>query len=66
MTDLEKYLAKLDAVVRVEEVTTKITCYNCFGDKVDERVKTTSSFYTLRKDKETGMYNWVKGNEEDK
>ena len=61
MTDFEKLAAKTHNAFCVEETTTKTSYYNCFGDKIDEDIKTISSLYTFREDKETGMFNWVKG-----
>ena len=61
MTDLEKLYAKTQNKFCVEEITTKTSFYNCFGEKIDENIKTTSEIYILRKDNETGMFNWVKG-----
>lgn len=66
MTDLEKLLAKTQNVLCVEEITTKTSYYNCFGDKINEDIKTTSSFYTFRKCNTLNDIGWVKGNEEDK
>ena len=65
MTDLEKLAAKTQNAFCVKETTTKTSYYNCFGEKIDEDIKINSELYTFKKDKETGMYNWVKGNEED-
>ena len=62
MTDLEKLVAKTQKALCVEEITTKISYYNCFGDKIDEDVKTTSSFYTFKEDAENlNDIGWVKG-----
>ncbi len=64
MTDLEKLAAKTQKVLCVEEVTTKISYYNCFGDKIDEDVKTVSSFYTFKDKEEAENLNdigWIKG-----
>ena len=64
MTDWEKLVAKTQKVLCVEEITTKISYYNCFGDKIDEDVKTTSSFYTFKKDTENlNDIGWIKGEE---
>lgn len=64
MTDLEKLLAKTQKKFCVKETTTKTSCYNCFGDKIDEDIKITSVLYTFKEDKETGIYNWVIGDTE--
>lgn len=61
MTDLEKLYASTQNKFCVEETTTKTSYYNCFGEKIDDKIKTTSEIYIFRQDKETGMYNWVKG-----
>lgn len=66
MTDLEKLVAKTQNVLCVEEITTKTSYYNCFGDKINEDIKTTSSFYTFRNSNTLNEIGWVKGNEEDK
>ncbi len=60
MNELEKLFVKKQAVLCVRETTTKITQYNCFGDKISEDITETSSFYTL-KEEEDGRFNWVKG-----
>lgn len=57
MTDWEKLVAKTQNAFCVEEVTTKKTYYDCFGDKIDEQVKTTSTLYQFDKD----TSEWVKG-----
>ena len=64
MTDLEKLVARTENAMCVEEVTTKQTYFNCFGEKTKEEVKTTTEFYMFDKDK----IKWIKGitNEEDK
>lgn len=59
MSDLEKYIAKTQKAFCVEEVATKTTYYNCFGEKIDQQVKTSSTIY--RFDKDTGK--WEKGGE---
>ena len=61
MTDLEKLYAKTQNKFCVEETTTKTSYYNCFGEKIDEDIKTTCELYIFKQDKETGMFNWVKG-----
>lgn len=66
MTDLEKLVAKTQNKFCVKETTTKTSYYNCFGDKIDENIKVTSELYLFKEDKETGIYKWIKGNEEDK
>ena len=57
MTDIEKLVAKVTNAICVEEVTTKTTYYNCFGDKIDENTKTNSSVFIFDKTK----CDWVKG-----
>ena len=57
MTDIEKLVAKGTNALCVEEVTTKTTYYNCFGDKIDESIKTTSSVFIFDETK----CEWVKG-----
>lgn len=62
MTDLEKLVAKTQKTLCVKEITTKISYYNCFGDKIDEDVKTESSFYIFKEDAESIKdIGWVKG-----
>ena len=61
MTDLEKLFAKTQNKFCVEETTTKTSYYNCFGEKIDEEIKTNCVLYTFREDKETGMFDWVEG-----
>ena len=62
MTDLEKLIAKTQNAVCVEETTTKHTYFNCFGDKVDEKITTESEVYIFDEKKAE----WVKGIKEDK
>lgn len=57
MTDLEKLIAKTRNAICVEEVTTKQTYYNCFGDKTEETTKTVSEVFIF--DDIKGE--WVKG-----
>lgn len=57
MTDLEKLIAKTNNVFCVEEVTTKQTFYNCFGDKTEEKTKTVSEVFVFDDIK----CEWVKG-----
>lgn len=57
MTDLEKLLAKTRNALCVEEVTTKHTYFNCFGDKIDEKITTTASVFVFDEKKAE----WVKG-----
>ena len=57
MTDIEKLVAKTQNAVCIEEVTTKVTYYNCFGDSISEDISTTKSVFVF--DKTTGE--WVKG-----
>ncbi len=62
MTDFAKLVAKTKKVLCVEEITTKTSYYNCFGDKIDEDVKTASSFYTFKEDAENlNNTGWIKG-----
>lgn len=61
MTDLEKLYAKTQNKFCIEETTTKTSYYNCFGEKIDEDIKTTSTLYTFKQDKESGVFNWIKG-----
>lgn len=64
MNDLEKLFAKTDKVLCVEEIITKRTYYNRFGDKVDEDTHTTSTFYTFKQDTENIKdIGWIKGQE---
>lgn len=62
MTDLEKLVAKTQNAICVEEVTTKHTYYNCFGDKIEEKTKTVSEVFIF--DDINGE--WVKGTKENK
>ena len=57
MTDIEKLVARTQKAVCVEEVTKKVTYYNCFGDIIDKNATVTNSIYVF--DKATGE--WVKG-----
>ena len=57
MTDLEKLVAKTRSAICVEEVTTKLTYYNCFGDNIEEKTKTISEVFIF--DDIKGE--WVKG-----
>ena len=62
MTDLEKLFAKTQNAICVEEVTTKRTYYNCFGDSIEEKTKTVSEVFIF--DDIKGE--WVKGTKENK
>ena len=64
MTDLKELFAKAQNKFCVVETTTNTSYYNCFGDKINEDIKTTSELYILKEDKETGVFNWVKGDTE--
>lgn len=57
MTDIEKLLAKTRNALCVNEVTTKTTYYNCFGDMIDEKITTKSEVYIFDENKAE----WVKG-----
>lgn len=57
MTDIEKLVARTQKAVCVEEITKKVTYYNCFGDIIDKDVTVTNSIYVF--DKTTGE--WIKG-----
>lgn len=61
MTDLEKLVARTKSVLCVEETTTKITYYNCFGDKINEEINTATEFYTYN----TSESGWIKGKGEE-
>lgn len=62
MTDWEKLVAETRNAICVEEVTTKKTYYNCFGDMIDEKTKTVSEVFIF--DDIKGE--WVKGTKENK
>lgn len=62
MTDIEKLLAKTRSAFCVEEVTTKRTYFNCFGDKIDENTSTRSEIFIYDKDN----IEWHKGLKENK
>ena len=57
MTDIEKMLAKTRNAFCVEEVTTKRTFFNCFGDKIDEDITVNSEVFIFDENK----IEWHKG-----
>ena len=62
MSDIEKMLAKTRNAFCVEEITTKTTYFNCFGDKIDEKTTITSSVFVF--DETKGV--WHKGLQKEK
>ena len=57
MSDIEKLLAKTRNAFCVKEITTTLTYFNCFGDKIDEDTTTSSEVFIFDKDK----ISWHKG-----
>ena len=57
MTDWEKLVAETQNAICIKEVTTKQTYYNCFGDSIEEKTKTTSEVFIF----DGAKGEWVKG-----
>ena len=57
MTDIEKLVAKTRNACCVKEITTKLTYFNCFGDKIDEDTTTRTEVFVFDEDKTE----WNKG-----
>ena len=47
MTEFDRLAAKCATAMYVKENVTKITYFNCFGDKIDEKVETKSEVYVF-------------------